>query len=446
MTAVARTDLMPNRFVRGEAPLDPTREALIDRRERVLGAGYRLLYREPVHFVRAENMYLFGSNGDAYLDFYNNVPSLGHCHPEVVAAISAQAARLNINTRYLDETVLEYAESLVATFPDEIDRVMFTCTGSESNDLALRIARHVTGGTGIIVSRHAYHGTSASTAEISPNLGGAVKLGAHVRTIPVPGAVSVPEDDAAAFLEGKVKEAMMDLDRHGVRTAAFVADTIFSSDGVHTDPHGYLAPAVDAVQKAGALFIADEVQPGFGRMGRAMWGFDLHGIVPDLVTLGKPMGNGYPIGAVVGKQRYVDGFGAVARYFNTQSGTTVAIAAAHAVLRILMRDRLMENAVARGKELVEGLNSMRDDGRVIGDVRGQGLFIGVSVGAAETSNAERRQLALDLVNALRQRKVLISLCGANEDTLKIRPPIVCSSEHVAMFLDRLKASMDEVST
>jgi hypothetical protein len=229
-------DLMPNRYRPGEVEL-PSRECeLIARRDDVLGASYRLQYRRPVHFVRGEGMWLYDPDGRAYLDFYNNAPSLGHCHPEVNAAVAEQAGRISANTRYLEPRLVDYAERLVATFPDELDRVVFTCTGSESNDLALRIARFASGSEGVIVSSYAYHGTSAAVAAVSPNLGDAVKLSPFVRIVSLPGPAGLPESQAADLVEAEVRAAIVDLNSRGIGVAALHIDSIFSSDGVWVDP------------------------------------------------------------------------------------------------------------------------------------------------------------------------------------------------------------------
>lgn len=434
-------DLMPNRYTPGEAALAQREAELIARRDQVLGASYRLQYRQPVHFVRGEGMWLYDPDGRPYLDFYNNVPSLGHCNAEVNAAMASQASRISANTRYLEPRLVDYAERLVATFPQELDRVIFTCTGSESNDLALRIARLVSGAQGVIVSSYAYHGTSAAAASVSPNLGDAVDLSPSVRLIDLPGPAGVPDDQAAAFFETQVRAAVRDLKRRGIGVAALLIDSIFSSDGVWVDPPGFIAGGVAAVREAGGLYIADEVQPGFGRTGAHMWGFERHGVAPDLATLGKPMGNGFPIGAVVGRQTPIDRFGATARYSNTFAGNTVGIATADAVLTILQRDRIPQNALAMGRRLRAGL-----DGRIDGilGVRHAGLFFGIDIGLEGMSPAGRRAMALDVVNAMRDDGVLISTTGANEDSLKVRPPLICEAQHVDRFLEALRAALKTV--
>ncbi|BCH21688.1 aspartate aminotransferase family protein [Mesorhizobium sp. L-8-10] len=438
------TDLMPNRYRPGESDL-PEREAeLIARRDSVLGASYRLQYCRPVHFVRAEGMWLYDPDGRAYLDFYNNVPSLGHCHPEVNAAMAEQATRISANTRYLEARLIDYAERLVETFPNELDRVVFTCTGSESNDLALRIARFASGNEGVIVSSYAYHGTSASVAAVSPNLGDAVKLSPFVRMVSLPGPAGVPDTQAGDYFEAQVRSAILDLNRRGIGVAALLFDSIFSSDGVWVDPPGFIARGVEAVREAGGLVIADEVQPGFGRTGAHMWGFEQHGIVPDLVTLGKPMGNGFPIGAVVGRRDPMERFGATARYSNTFAGNTVGIATANAVLTILQRDRIPQNALAMGRRIRAGLEEVSRRHDAVRGIRHAGLFVGVDIGAEGTPAAGRRVMALDVVNAMRDDGVLISTTGANEDTLKVRPPLVCRAEHVDLFLASLERALVKV--
>lgn len=246
--------------------LDARTRDMIARRQRVLGPSYKLFYEHPVHFVRGEGVWLYDPEGRPYLDVYNNVPSVGHCHPHVVAAIARQAATLNTHTRYLNDLVLTYAEKLVATFPAALSNVMFTCTGSETSDLAMRVARNFTGGTGFIVTETAYHGITSAVSEISPSLGVHVPLGINVRTVPAPAryrADGSEVDDIGATFARHVELAIQDLRRHGIQVAALITDTIFSSDGVYADPAGFLAPAVAAVRQAGGVFVADEVQPGF---------------------------------------------------------------------------------------------------------------------------------------------------------------------------------------
>jgi 4-aminobutyrate aminotransferase-like enzyme len=435
---------MINAFDAGKIDTLPeATQALIRRRARVMGASYRLFYEAPVHLDRAEGVWLFDHDGTPYLDCYNNVPCVGHCHPRVVEAVRDQMGRLNTHTRYLTDTVVDYAERLVATFPPALSQVMLTCTGSEAIDLALRIARFTTGATGVIVTENAYHGVTAAAAEASPSLGAGVPLGPHVRTVRAPDSF---RDDPATMGESfatRVRAAIADLRRHGAAPAALLFDTVFSSDGLCTHPPGFILPAVAAIREGGGLFIADEVQPGFARTGSAMWGFLRHGLDPDLVVLGKPMGNGIPIAGVVGRPDLFDDFATRTRYFNTFGGNPVSCAAAMAVLDVLRDEGLMRNAATVGAYLRAGLRDLAGRFPSIGDVRGDGLFIALEFVADRASGAPDGVLATRVVNAMRRRHVLISASGIHGNTLKIRPPLPFGTEHADLVLEALAASLEE---
>lgn len=426
--------------------LDEHTRDLVERRQRVLGQPYRMFYEEPVHFDRASGVRLYDAAGNAYLDAYNNVPCVGHCHPRVVAAIAEQATKLNVHTRYLDESIVGYAERLLGHFPAETNRLMLTCTGSEANDLALRIARNHTGGTGFIVTANAYHGISHAIAAMSPSLGPNVPLAVDVRTVaaPDPRLAGSPEE-VGTFFEREVRDAIADMQRHGIRPAALLVDTIFSSDGVFAEPAGFLAGAVAAIREAGGLFIADEVQAGFGRMGSHMWGFQRHGAVPDLVTMGKPMGNGYPIAGVVARTEVLERFAREARYFNTFGGNPVACAAATAVLDIIRDDDLLANASRVGAHMKAGFEALATRHAAIGEVRGQGLFLGIDI--LDADGAPSARIAGDLVNALRRRRVLISASGPLGHVLKIRPPLPFSktdTDELVQVCDEVLATLQAV--
>jgi 4-aminobutyrate aminotransferase-like enzyme len=417
--------------------LDPRTAELVRRRAATLGSAYRLFYRDPLELVRGAGAHVWDRDGTEYLDVYNNVPSAGHAHPRIVAAIAEQAARLNTHTRYLNEAVIVYAEDLLSTFPAHLANVMFTNSGSEANDLALRIAKAATGGEGVIVTRNAYHGVTTEIAAISPSLGGVASLAPWVRTIdaPAPGVnLGTQVDDAIASLETA-----------GIHPAALIVDTIFASDGVYPDATG-LAAAVAAIHAAGGIFIADEVQPGFGRLGSSdesgsLWGFARHGLQPDLVTLGKPMGNGHPIAGVVARRELVDAFASHGRYFNTFAGNPVSIAAAQATLDVVRDERLPERAAAVGGRLLAALREL-DDPRV-GAVRGAGLFLGVDLVDADGRPDE--PLALDVVNALRERRILLAASGPDNHTLKIRPPLVFDDADATRLVSELTAVLKEHS-
>lgn len=431
---------MPNAYQPGKGNLPPGDQALVARRQRLLGPAYRLFYETPVHLVRGEGVWLYDRDGKAYLDTYNNVASVGHCHPRVVEATARQSAIFASHTRYLHDGILEYAERLLAHFPPALSHVMFTCTGSEANDLAFRIARAQTGGTGFIVTENAYHGVTHAIAGMSPSLGAGVPLGEHVRTVPAPDPLRMAGDMGAAFAAG-VQAAVDDLLRHGIRPAALIVDTVFSSDGVFADPPGFLAPAVEVIRRAGGLFIADEVQPGFGRTGQAMWGFQRHGVTPDMVSLGKPMGNGYPVAGLVMRPEVIDSFGSKARYFNTFGGNAVAAATAMAVLQVVEDEGLMQNAATVGALFRAGLEDLAARHDALGPIRSAGLFLGAEIVAGGDPLAADAATCGRIVNHLRDNGVLISATGPRANVLKIRPPLVFSAENVAFFLDRLEAAL-----
>jgi len=409
-----------------------------------MGPAYRLFYDEPLVAARAEGVWIYDTQNRPHLDAYNNVASVGHCHPHVVAAISSQAARLATHTRYVDHTIVDYLERLLGHFPAPLERAMLTCTGSEANDLALRIASAATRGSGIVATQTAYHGVTTAVAQTSPSLGIGVPLGVHVRTVPPPTAFAGESAEIVGqrFAHG-VSAAIEDLQRHGIQPSALIVDTIFSSDGVFSHPAGFLQPAVAAIRAAGGLFIADEVQPGFGRTGEGMWGFERHSVVPDIVSLGKPMGNGYPIAGIVARPDLVDSFAATSRYFNTFGGNPVACAAAMAVLDVIEGQQLVENARRVGALLQQGLSHLQHRHAMLGGIRGVGLFVGAEV-VSPSSGTPNAAGAKHLVNMMRSRGVLIAATGPNGNVLKIRPPLVFSEENVNTFLDCMRESMEDI--
>lgn len=436
MTESAPVPVMVNGFDgSGLAGLPASTRKLIARREAALGGAYRLFYDQPVEFARGSGVHLYDPDGVEYLDAYNNVPSVGHSHPAVTSAVARQLATLNTHTRYLTDGVVDYAERLLATHTVGPAHAMFTCTGSEANDLGLRIARAFTGGTGVIVTGNAYHGVTAAVAELSPSLGANVPLGAHVRAVPAPVPGAEPD-----FVAG-VAAAIADLRRHGVRLAAFLADSIFSSDGVlPSTGSGFLARAASLVREAGGLYIADEVQSGFGRTGSQLWGYQRHpGLVPDIVTMGKPMGNGLPIAGLVARQPVLAEFGQRARYFNTFGGNPVCVAAASAVLDVLADEGLPANASSTGEYLRSALAGLAASSPVLADVRGVGLYLGVDV-VWPATGLPSAELAGAIVNGMRARRVLISATGPHGHVLKIRPPLPFGRAHA----DQLTTVLSEV--
>ncbi|MEO0384293.1 MAG: aminotransferase class III-fold pyridoxal phosphate-dependent enzyme [Pseudomonadota bacterium] len=443
-TQVSRRGKMVNGFDPSTVEhLDARTRAFVERRARLLGPAYRLFYSDPVEFVRANDVLMYDADGNEYLDAYNNVVSVGHGHPRVVQAVHEQMQTLCTHTRYMHEGILDFAEKLLGTFEDEIGHMMLTCTGSEANDLALRMAKHHTGNKGIIVTSEAYHGNSDSSASFSPSLGDNAPLGTWVRRVSAPDTYRVATVNMGAWLAQEVSKQIHDLQRRGEGVAAFVVDSLFSSDGVFDHQQDILKPVIDVVRQAGGLFVADEVQCGFARSGSHMWGYQRHDVVPDIVTMGKPMGNGYPVAGVAMRPHVVKAFGNDMRYFNTFGGNTVAVAAANATFDVIQDQGLLDNSATVGAMLKSGVESLaRSDDR-IGDVRGAGLYLGVEMVRDRDSKTPDSMLALGLVNAMRKKRVLISATGFNANVLKIRPPLTFTPAHVDRFLSALESVLRE---
>ncbi|MBY6005228.1 aminotransferase class III-fold pyridoxal phosphate-dependent enzyme [Salipiger bermudensis] len=426
------------------AALDPLRREAIERRTRLLGPAYRLFYQDPVELREGAGTRLFDSQGQEYLDAYNNVVSVGHCHPRVIEAVHRQMQTLCTHTRYIQEGILDYAEAMLPTFGGRIaaeGHMMFTCTGSEANDLAMRIAKHYTGHDGIIITREAYHGNSELTAGFSASLGEASPLGTWVRTVPAPDSYRADPATLGQSMAEAVTEQAWHLKRNGNGLAAFIADSLFSSDGIYATPD-VLGPVADAVRAAGGLFVADEVQSGFGRSGDAFWGYQRHGVDPDIVSMGKPMGNGYPVAGIALVPEIVERFGKDTRYFNTFGGNGVAMAAAQAVFDVIREEELQANSKLRGAQIQDGMRKLAERFDVIGDVRGAGLYVGVELVSDRAAKTPDAATASAIVNALRARRVLISATGPDGNILKIRPPLVFTEADVAWLI----AATEEVLT
>lgn len=420
-----------------------SREELLRLRRAHLNPTLSVAYREPLKIVRGEGVWLYDEAGQGYLDMVNNVCHVGHCHPRVVRAGAEQMARLNTNTRYLHDALVEYALRLTATLPAPLSVVFLTNSGTEANDLALRLARAHTGARGTIVVDHAYHGHSPSMVELSPykfNGRGGEGQADHVAVVPMPDAYRGAVRDAAdagprygRMLAGAIDE----LRAHGHRPAAFYCESLLGCGGQIILPDGYLGEAYGHVRAAGGLCLADEVQVGFGRVGDAMWAFEQQGVVPDILTLGKPIGNGHPMGAVVTTPEVAASFVTGMEYFNTFGGNPVSCAIGLAVLDVIEEENLMDNAVRVGEFLTAGLREIQARHPGIGDVRGRGLFIGaefVSDAAARSPDPARARV---VVEAMKARHVLLSTDGPDDNVLKIKPPIVFSRANAEEFLEKL---------
>ena len=416
----------------------PKNESLLARRA-VLGSAYRTFYEEPLMPVRGHDVWLYDAAGKSYLDCYNNVPSVGHSHPRVVEALAQQAAVLNTHTRYLHESVVDYAEQLVALFPAELDTVMFTCTGSEANDLALRIAYDATNRRGLIVTENAYHGVTVSLADLSPSL---QPVGPHVRTVPAPDTYRTADgEDVASRFALDVQRAIASLREAGYEPAAMLVDTVFASDGIFPFANGVLAAAAREIHAAGGLFIADEVQGGFGRTGR-WWAMAREsGFVPDMVSLGKPMGAGHPLAGLVLKSSLATPFGQRRRYFNTFGGNTVSTAVGLAVLKVIQEQALVANARDVGSHIADHLCNLAKRHASIGDIRCAGLYIGLELVEDRATRAPASRLGAALVNYLRRNGVLLSTSGPAYNVLKIRPPLTFAREHADQLIDALDTGL-----
>lgn len=419
----------------------PAREQFERRHNRSYGAQATVLDDEPIPFGRGAGPWLYDPAGTPYLDAFNGVAVLGHCHPKVVMAIAEQTATLAITARHLPEIGHAYAERLLATFPPGLSNLALTCTGSESTDLALRIVRHHTGGSGIIVSRHARHGNTAAAAAISPALGPFVAVGEDVRTVTPPDLYRFPSPHPGARLAEQAARAIADMQRHGIRFAGMIVDSVFASDGIYTEPPGVLAEVVEVVHAAGGLFIADEVQAGFGRTGSHLWGFERHGIVPDAVIMGKAMGNGYPIAGVAVRPEVYEDFSRRAGFGATFGGTPVGCAAGLAVLDTIAEEGLMANALIIGDYFRARLKALKADFPCIGDVRGAGLYIGIEFSVPDGSRTPSPGWATAAVTGLRHRRILTGLTGPQANVLKIRPPLGFTRADVDQVVTALADSL-----
>jgi len=418
---------------------------MMAQRERLLGPNNAHFYEDPVHFVRGEGVWLFDHAGRRYLDCYNNVPHVGHCHPRVVEAICRQTGTLNTHSRYLHENILEYAERLTATFDRSLSAMLYTCTGSEANDVALRMAQSVTGNKGLIVTDFTYHGNTSLVMELATLLPREDGTRPYLRSIPAPDSYHLErgeknKEDMGARVLCHLEAAIKSLRKSGHGVAGILVCPIFANEGCPDLPNGSMARIARKVHKAGGVVIADEVQSGFGRTGSAMWGHQHSGFVPDIVTMGKPMGNGYPIGGVVCREDIMYEFRSKNLYFNTFGANPVAAAAALAVLDVIEEERLIENAAKVGAYSKKQFKKLRKRFTDIGDVRGSGLFFGGEFVKNRKTKEANEKLAKKTMNRMREEGVVMGLIGRKNNLLKIRPPMPFSkanSDHLFGTLERV---------
>ena len=421
---------------------------ILELRKQYLSPSLSLSYEDPIHIVRGEGQYLYDAEGLRYLDAVNNIQHVGHCHPKVVSAAMEQNALLNTNTRYLDETIVRYAKLLTKKLPDGLDVCFFTNSGSESNDLALRIARCITGSKETIVLDGAYHGHLSSLIEISPykhNAPGGEGPPDFVYSIPLPDSFRgiYRGDNCTADYVNEVKKVIYKINDSSKTLSAFFVEALMGCGGQIVLPEGFLKKSFELVRKSGGLCIADEVQIGFGRMGTDFWGFETCGVIPDIVTLGKSIGNGHPLSAVVTSKEIADKFNNGMEYFNSYGGNPVSCAIGEAVLQVIEDEALQKNAEKVGNYLIEELIKLQSQCRFIGQVRGQGLFIGIELIHNNDTLKPNHTLAKRVANEMKDAGILISVDGPDHNVLKIKPPMVFNIENANELVINLKTIFDK---
>lgn len=429
------------------APRPPAMPELLERRANFIGPSLSVSYRKPLHIVRGVMQHLIDADGRRYLDAVNNVAHVGHAHPDVVRAGQRQMAALNTNTRYLHEAMLDYAERLTATMPEPLRVCHFVNSGSEANELAIRMARCYAGERDMIVVDSGYHGNTTTLVDVSPykfNGPGGAGAPSWVHKVPMPDTYRGPfrEDVAHAGMKyaQAVREAVRAIRQAGRRPAAFLSESILSCGGQIPLPDGYLREAYRHVRAAGGICIADEVQVGLGRVGAHWWAFEAHGVVPDIVTMGKPLGNGHPLGAVVTTPDVAARFSNGMEYFNTFGGNPVSCVIGREVLDVMQREGLRERALATGDHLLTRLNELRQRHALVGDVRGKGLFIGVELVTDREKRLPAGREAGYVANRMRELGVLVSTDGPDHNVLKIKPPLcfgVADADELSERLDRV---------
>ena len=414
------------------------------RRNKLLGENFPTFYEKPVHIVKGEGVWLYGADGKKYLDCYNNVPHVGHCHPKVVEAIAKQAKTLNTHTRYLHEGILDYGESLCSKFSKELDQLVMVCTGSEANDIALRMAQAVTGKSGFIATDNTYHGNTELVSQLSarrPPIGGYKD---NIRLVPSPESINplggTYESQIDLFAKN-ISIAIDELEKDGFGFAGFMFCPIFANEGFPTVKPGFLDKTIEVIRKAGGLLLCDEVQPGFGRIGTHWWGHEWLGFEPDVVTLGKPMANGHPVGAVVTCKDVMDSFRSAFGYFNTFGGNPVSCAAASATLQVIEEESLIENAKIVGEYSLKKLNNISN--HLIGDVRGNGLFFGVEF--VDSTGKPATKFTARVVEEMQQHGILLNSIGRYRNTLKMRPPMPFSKENSDQAIDTLEFVLEKLT-
>ena len=411
-------------------------------RKKYLSQSFSLSYNEPLHLVRGRGQYLYDSKGNEYLDAVNNIQHVGHSHPKVTEAANEQFKKLNTNTRYLDKTILDYARALTDKLPSNLNKFYFTNSGSESNDLALRIARNHSNSKETIVLEGAYHGHVTSLIEISPykhDGPGGKGPPEYVHVVPMPDPFRGIYRGQSSGLKyaAEVKTILDEIRSNDKRVSAFIFEPILGCGGQIIPPNGFLSSSFKMVRDNNGVCIADEVQVGFGRMGESFWGFETQDIVPDIVTLGKSIGNGHPLSVVVTSEDLSNEFNNGMEYFNSFGGNPVSCAIGHAVLKVIEEEELQKNAFRVGNELKTLLNEVKSVHDIIGDVRGKGLFLGIEIIRDLETLEPDKQVTHKIVNEMRNRKILLSSDGPDHNVIKVKPPMVFNSSNALFLVETL---------
>jgi len=429
----------------------PKKELLEERKE-LLGKSLSVSYRNPLKIQRGQFQYLYDENGRPYLDTVNNVCHVGHCHPDIVKAGRKQMAQLNTNTRYLHDTIVEYAEKLTSKFSPGLDVCFFVNSGSEANELAMRMAKTFTGHQDFVVIDHAYHGNSNGCVDVSPykfdGPGGHGKPEyIHKSLIPdlFRGLYRGDDPEACSKYVSKFDELVNNINLSGRRIAGFIHETVLSVGGQIVLPAGYLKSVYKIIRNAGGLCVADEVQTGFGRVGSHMWSFEIQDVVPDIITLGKPIGNGHPIGAVVTTKEIADQFANGMEYFNTFGGNPVSCAIGLEVLNVIERERLQHHAHELGEYFLKKLNELKDKHSLIGDVRGSGLFLGIELIKKTDTLEPASEEAFVIAEEMKNKGILISIDGPLHNVIKIKPPMVFTKENADDFVNTLDEILESLN-
>ncbi|MDY0883763.1 aminotransferase class III-fold pyridoxal phosphate-dependent enzyme [Dongia soli] len=423
-------------------------DRMIERRKAVMGSRLYVFYDPPLHMVSGDGVWLTSVEGRRYLDCYNNVPHVGHCHPHVVNALTQQIKTLNTNTRYLGEQVLEYSERLGTTLPGKLKVCAFVNSGSEANDIAWRMAKAYTGNTGGLTMDFAYHGITDAVDAFSPSGSLTGAIAPHMRTLMAPdgyrGIHKYGMPDLGRLYAKDADRAIASLAEAGMKPAAFMVDSAFMTNGVLEPQKDYLASVFANVRAAGGLCIGDEVQSGFGRMGDTMWGHMHHDVVPDIVTIGKPAGNGHPLGVVITTPEIMECFLKETAFFSTFGGNNVSCAAGLAVLDIIERENLIQNASVTGRYLKNGIKQLMEKHDLIGDVRGTGLALGVELVTDRKKLTPAKNETSRVLNLMRDEGVLIGSEGVLGNILKIRPPVVFQRDHADIAITALDRALSKI--